>query len=479
MLSNSKILLVATLLATILLVAAPARQNSTNGAPLAVVRIHSEQGPNVSGNFMGLSHEWSTGREMIGYSTAGANLIYRQLLTNLTSFGSDPIDLRIGGNSTDHNGKPSGDRMKPYAEIASSLHSRFVLGIGLGPNDLELSKNQVQFYLSEMPKGSIEAFELGNEPDHYPKGKMRSDPYVLADYLQDFDKWKTALIPMFPKGMLLAAPSWSKVDVNPDITNFVERESSSVSIVTLHFYAGSPYGNPPADYLLRPRSATFGAQLFSPAVAAAHSKQIPFRINELNSFWGVGVHGQSDAFTSALWSIDSMFEYVKAGVDGVNWEADGVGFCSPFWFSKTASGQPNTFTLKAVSPLYYGLYFFQEATGNKSKLLAADVDTKANLKAWATQDANGQTRLSIINKDLNAAGKVVVQMAGYREATVERLLAPTYTSLNGVTYAGQTLDGSTDGKFVGAQKIETIKAKDGQFEIEMPVTSAALLTFRK
>ena len=80
---------------------------------------------------------------------------------------------------------------------------------------------------------------------------------------------------------------------------------------------------------------------------------------------------------------------------------------------------------------------------------------------------------------MNAAGKVVVQMAGYREATVERLLAPIYTSLNGVTYAGQTLDGSTDGKFVGAQKIETIKAKDGQFEIEMPITSAALLTFRK
>ena len=37
-----------------------------------------------------------------------------------------------------------------------------------------LSKNQVQFYLSEMPKGSIEAFELGNEPDHYPKEKDAS-----------------------------------------------------------------------------------------------------------------------------------------------------------------------------------------------------------------------------------------------------------------------------------------------------------------
>ena len=51
---------------------------------------------------------------MMGYSKTGTNLIYRQLLKNLTSFGSDPIDLRIGGNSTDNNGRPSGDRMKPY-----------------------------------------------------------------------------------------------------------------------------------------------------------------------------------------------------------------------------------------------------------------------------------------------------------------------------------------------------------------------------
>ncbi len=416
---------------------------------------------------------------MMGYSKTGTNLIYQQLLKNLTSFGSDPIDLRIGGNSSDNNGRPSGDRMKPMAEVASTLHSRFILGIGLGPNDLDLSKNQVQFYLSEMPKGSIEAFELGNEPDHYPKRKMRPEPYAIADYLQDFEKWKSALLPMFPKGLLLAAPSWGMLDIYPGVSTFLNQEASSVGILSLHFYAGSPYSNPPADYLLRPRSATFGAQLFSPAVGEAHKRNIPFRITELNSFYGAGVHGQSDAFAAALWSIDHMFEYAKAGVDGVNWEADGIGFCSPFIFTRTQSGQTYSFALKTLTPLYYGLYFFQEATGNKSRLLAADVDTRANLKAWATKDSGGQVRLAILNKDMNAAGKVVVQMTGYGEAKVERLLAPSYTALNGVTFAGQTLDGSADGKFLGARKIETIKARDGQFEIEMPITSAALLTFQK
>ena len=482
MFSTSKLLVVSIVVAAFALAAAPARQNSKADGPLAVVRIHGEQGQAVPGNFLGLSHEWANNQALLGYSKVGTNLVYRQLLKNLTSFGSDPIELRIGGNSTDNNGKPSGDRMKPFAELATALHSPFIVGINLGSNDVALSQNQVQFYLSEMPKGSIEAFELGNEPDHYSKRKMRPDPYSVADYLQDFDKWKAALLPMFPKGVLLAGPSWGATDLisnTSNITTFLDREASSLGVLSLHFYAGSPYANQPVDALLRPRSATSGPQLFSPAVAAAHSKHIPFRVTELNSFYGVGIHGQSDAFSAALWSIDTMFEYVKAGVDGVNWEADGLNFCSPFLFTRTPSGQAYTFTLKTATPLYYGMYFFQAATAKKSKLLAADVNTRANLKAWATKDGEGQVRLAILNKDESATGKVVVEMDGAREATVERLTAPSYTSLNGVTFAGQTLDGSADGNFLGSKKMETIKAKDGRFEIEMPVTSAALVTFRK
>src|ERR1700722_19349706 len=131
MLSSSKPLVIAMILTALSLTAAPARQSSRESATLAVVRIHSEQGATIPGNFMGLSHEWANSMAILGYSKSGPNLIYQQLLKNLTSFGSDPIELRIGGNSTDNNGRPSGDRMKPFAELASTLHSRFILGINL------------------------------------------------------------------------------------------------------------------------------------------------------------------------------------------------------------------------------------------------------------------------------------------------------------------------------------------------------------
>jgi hypothetical protein len=101
------------------------------------------------------------------------------------------------------------------------------------------------------------------------------------------------------------------------------------------------------------------------------------------------------------------------------------------------------------------------------------------LKAWATLDEAGQTRLAIINKDETAQGNVRVEMPGYRQATVLRLIAPSFTSLNGVTFGGRTLDGSPDGKLLGTDASETFRATGGRFEIPMPITSAALVTFSK
>jgi hypothetical protein len=351
--------------------------------------------------------------------------------------------------------------------------------VNLGAADRALAENQVEFYRKEMPIGSIEAIEIGNEPDHYIQRKMRPEPYGMAEYFQDFDTWKQGILPLLPPGTLLAAPSWSGIDRMSGTAGFLDREASSIGVLSLHYYAGNPAWSPPLDYLLKPQAATSGPAVFASSIAAAHARHIPIRITELNSFFGVGAPGLSNAFSAALWSIDTMFEYVKAGVDGVNWEAEGGNYCSPFLFNRTTAGEKSIFTLKTATPLYYGLLFFQAATGGGAKLLPVEVDTRANLKAWATMDRSGRTRLAILNKDETAQGKVIVQMPGYRKATVLRLLAPSYTSLTGVTFGGRTLDGSADGKLLGVEKSETVRAANGRFEISMPVTSAALVTFSK
>ena len=455
-------------------------QTPTDSLPLAKIRVSKKGGQAIPNNFMGLSHEWGTTMPMFGYSTTGVNTVYRQLLANLTAYGSDPIQLRIGGNSTDSTGRSTGDRMAPLAELSKAVHSRFILGVNLGSSDVELAKNQVEFYLDHMPKGSVEAIEIGNEPDHYIKRRMRPDGYGLNGYLKEFDSWKAAILPLLPKGMLLVGPSWGATgETVPMTTAFIEKESGSVGVVSVHFYAESPYSKHPPDFLLKPNSSTSALKLLTPAVLAAHERHIPVRVAELNSFYGVGLHGLSDAFSAALWSIDTMFEYANAGVDGVNWEADGSNFCSPFIFTRTTSGQTNSYELKAATPLYYGMIFFQASVGRGAKLLPVEVDTKANVKVWATEDERGAIRLAIINKDEVAQGPVIFQMPGYSRATVSRLIAPSYTSLDSVTFAGRTLDGSVDGKLPSAEKTESFTAVNGSFAIPLTTTSAALVTFSR
>ncbi len=132
-----------------------------------------------------------------------------------------------------------------------------------------------------------------------------------------------------------------------------------------------------------------------------------------------------------------------------------------------------------MNPLCYGLLFFQAATGKGARLLPVEVTTQANVKAWATVDESSTPRVSLINKDEAATGDVTVDMPGYTHATVLRLTAPSYKSLNGVKFAGQTFDESGNGRIRGKRVLESLSSKTGTFSVPMPVTSAALVLFSK
>ncbi|WP_446742691.1 glycosyl hydrolase family protein [Silvibacterium acidisoli] len=457
---------------------ASAQNDGGKDSVVADVKVSVSPGPALPANFLGLSHEWPTVRSIMGYSGIGVNTVYRQLIANLTAYGNDPIFIRIGGNSADTTGVPGGDRVKPLEEFWLATHSPITLDLNFGSNDLELAKKQIQFYLSQMPPGSIKAFEIGNEADAYPKRKMRAAVYQASDYVSEFDQWKTAILPMLPAGVKLVGPSWSTT--TPVLVDqFLPKEASALSIFSVHYYAGNPYSHPPPDYLLKPGAATNGPTQFQHAIQAAHDHGVLFRVNEFGSFFGAGAHGLSDAFSAALWSIDSMFEYWKAGADGIDWEADGVGFCSPFITERTPAQPPYTYTLQSARPYYYGLLFFQASSPKGSRLMPVEVKTSANVKVWATSDNSHTVRVAIINKDESARGHIHIHLAGYKQATVTRLVAPSFDAMNGVLFAGQTLDGSEDGKLVGPRQSETLVGHDGEFDLTTGVTSAALVTFSR
>jgi len=434
-------------------------------------------GVTIPGSFLGFSHEWSGGQELMGDPATATNPVYRQLIQNLLAYGAGPFVVRIGGNSTDRTGEPQPDTTSPFAQLFADLGVQFTLGVNLGGGDPNLAADQARAYVQGMPAGSLTAIEIGNEPDLYHANGDRPASYDYADYARDFATWRSAISPSLAAGVGLMGPSWSSAASLRDLDQFLDQEAPNLALVSHHWYAGTQCNgrtNPP-DYLLRPESATSGANAVRSAVALAHVRSLPFRMGEMNSISCGGEPMVSDTFASALWAADTMFELANAGVDGVNIHTGNGGAYALFTFDRPTA--TSGFVLTSVRPSYYGLLFFQQAAPAGSRLVAVSTTTSANLKVWCSEDASRVLRVAAINKDQAAGGTLQLQVPSSSAASLVRLQAPSLESQTGVTLGGQTFDHSPDGTLQGVESTETVvPAVDGSYTFVLPPLSAALLT---
>lgn len=162
-------------------------------------------------------------------------------------------------------------------------------------------------------------------------------------------------------------------------------------------------------------------------------------------------HGAS----SALWTAEMLLDYAQWGAAGVNLQGLLQG-------------------AQAVEPGYYGMLFFAQFAGAQGRWLATQFETSERIRVWAVRDARNQSvRVAVIHRDPGPSGTLSVQLpAGLRQAVVTRLATSEPLRL-----AGQTFDGSRDGRPVGTAYGEILEAdENGQLLLAMPASSAALLT---
>jgi hypothetical protein len=202
-------------------------------------------------------------------------------------------------------------------------------------------------------------------------------------------------------------------------------------------------------------------------------------MGEMNSLCGGGQPGLSDSFSSALWAMDTMFEDLNVGVDGVNWHSGQYTAYELFEFRPVTYKGQTKYYLTSVKPLYYGLLMFSEAAGNGARLIPVALTTSATLKAWATLNSAGQVNLLLINKDLTASGEVSINLPGYTAGAAATLSASSYQATTGVSLAGQTFDGSLDGTLQGQKLTENVAGGNGAFSVKVIPSSAVLITFNK
>ena len=356
---------------------------------------------------MGFSHEigFSIPQELMGLP-GQTNPIYRQMVKNLVAYGNGPLVIRMGGNSSDTSGEPTSSTVGPMAQVAKDTGAKFTLGVNLGSDNVQLAIDQARNYVANMPPGSVEAIEIGNEPDLYVKNGTRPSTYSFSDYFAEFSKWRKAVLPVLPQGVKLMGPSWGSTGSLPNLPTFLGQEETSLSILSQHNYAGSACNGQtnPSNFLLQPSATTKTAHTVAPSVVLTHQAGLPFRMGEMNSISCTGETGVSNIFASALWSIDVLFEFANIGIDGVNFHTANDGAYALFTFNSKTSGGATTFSVESIRPEYYGLLLFQQATANHAKLLPVTLSTPANVKAWATLDNKGVVRVILINKDQTAEG---------------------------------------------------------------------------
>ena len=461
-------------------------------APVALAGVQIDPAAPVQqipASFLGIGHDLKDTAAIVGTSSANMNPIYEQLLKNILQYGNGPFLIRELADDNVLSYYSAAD-LSALSQLSSDVGAQFFVGVDFVDDDVSTASAEASLLAAGLPGNELQGLELGNEPDLYESQGDRPSGWDYSEYLSQYEQFAPALISA-SGGIKLAAPVWAGLSSSfmNNLDPFVASQAPTISIVTVHHYSGTACNGAtePSNYLLTEPAVDGDTQpLTGPVgisgyVSAVQRAGIPFRIGELNSINCGGQSGVSNSFSSALWAMDILFSYANAGLSGVNFFAPGdttsVHPYTPFDFlyAENSNGT-RTYSVRDINPLYYGMLLFAQAIQHGAELLPVTLTVSANVKTWATIDSSGTIRLLIIDKDQSAGGSVSIALSGYGQASVSRLLAPSYSSINGVTLGGQTFDGTPDGNPQGTVVSEALQPSAGVYTVVVPAVSAALVT---
>ena len=433
-----------------------------------------------------------------GRDPRAINPVLLSLLKGLAP-GQSPI-IRVGGNSTDDTWWPirgmipqggiyyrlTKGWLRTTQALAADLNAKLILGINLASGRSAIAAAEGRAFMSGIGRKYIDALEIGNEPDLFPvfawykdrRGhvyRRRSGKYSLADYIKQFTQWSKVLPNVPLAGPAVSGPNWMK-----QLGSFIKAEPKA-KLITYHRYplraCETDRRNPTfasIPNLLADDSSAGLAAGFSPFVKVATQHRLPFRIAEMNSASCEGAKGVSDTFASALWSLDTMFNFAAQGVQGVNFHMLPGSNYELFTVSQATGGAWQAF----VHPEYYGLMMFAQAFPPDARLLPVTAPA-GPVKDWATVGTDGTVRITLINQDATAEHDVNVSIpASTTAGAAETLTAP---SLDGDVRRRRSAarsfgDETATGTLPAAPATTPVTPAAGVYTVPLAPGSATLLT---
>jgi hypothetical protein len=462
------------------------RSRASQPVPTSRVTVTSTALQQVPTSFLGLSMNVD---EMEDYTQQP---YFPNFVTLITPNGDGPFVLRVGGTYADTaywNGEtsqimpqyvaPLVDQvtlndawLESLAGVVQQTGSKVILNVNAADHDPEMALNLVQAAERDLPADSLSAVAIGNEPNLYTAGYLgitRSSAswvknFNAVRYDTLYSLYATLLRRHFPT-LTLAGPELS-APTSPWLTSLLEHDPGQVGLATEHYYAYSACaalgssGYPVLYKYYRITNISTATAAMIPAIQAAQTANVPYRLTELGSSTCLGLPLVNDTFATSLWGLDQLFQLLADGVSGVNFHL--------------RAAEPNS-AIHADSsgltaePLLYGIAAFASTLGPNAQLNQVSGLLPSNVAVWAVQSDNGYS-LALIN-DTTERERVRVAMPTSGPMTVKALTAPSPWA-GTATFGGQTIGGT--GQWQGTAHVSTVEPATGDYWFTIPPDSAEI-----
>jgi hypothetical protein len=351
-------------------------------------------------------------------------------------------------------------------EFLDACGWKLIYGLNMGTGTAEDAADEAAKVMDAVGPKLI-AFQLCNEPDLFFRNGIRNKDYDFKQFAVEWQHFFETIRARLPDAPF-AGPDTAYN--NEWLVPFARQFKNEAVFLSQHYYAEGPPTDPSMtiERLLRPNPKLQAE--FEGMNKTMHESGLPFRMAETNSCYQGGKQGVSDTFASALWGADLMYQLASAGGAGINFHGGGHG-----WYTPIAGTPEKGFQAR---PIYYGMLMFALAGAGQLVETALDHPERAPLlTAYGLRSNAGAIKVAALNKNLDRGVRLTVD-AGQRSqrASALRLHAPRVDDTTDTTFGGAPV--GARGAWSAARE-ETLPVENGAAVIDLPATSAALITFER
>jgi hypothetical protein len=323
---------------------------------------------------------------------------------------------------------------------------------------------------------SLEAIEIGNEPDSYARHGLRPEPWTPTQYDEQVTAYRSAIEALAP-GIPLAGPDSSGSSAY-GTWGVGEAIYQRPALLTGHHY---PLGckeqpAPSIARLLSPRIRRLQELSLDRYLSVAQQTEVPFRLDETNTVSCGGVPGISNTFASALWAVNYVTKAMSMGVSGINLEGNPAN-CEGYTPVCAPSAQDLATGTLDAQPEWYALLLARALIGERPLRASVRPANGPNVAATAFVAADGTRRYVLVDDDPPGARGVAVHLhvgAAFHGASILSLTAPSPEALTGVELGGRAV--AANGLWSQPPVLPRAANRHGLITVDLAPSSAALVT---